>query len=178
MTNVMTPRMRLIPGTLPLAQAELEGNARLSTLLGADVPAGWPPESLRPALPLFVARYEQRGSSGPWYLGWYGVLHADGRAILCGSVGFKGAPTLTGMVEIGYSVLSPFQMRGIATEMVIGASQWALAQPAVSAVEADVCPENLASLRVLGKAGFAAYGAGVEPGTRRFRLGRVVEDHS
>jgi ribosomal-protein-alanine N-acetyltransferase len=171
-TNVMTPRMRLVPGTQPLAEAELEDGARLAKLLGAEVPESWPPESLRPALPMFLASCKRRGTFGPWCLGWYGVLHADGRAVLCGSVGFKGGPTSTGMVEIGYSVLPLFQKRGIATEMVVGASRWALAQPGVSAVEADILHGNLASLRVVAKAGFRAHGPGAEPDTLRFRLER------
>jgi ribosomal-protein-alanine N-acetyltransferase len=74
-------------------------------------------------------------------------------------------------VEIGYSVLPAFQLRGIATEMVIGASRWALAEPAVRAVEAEVRRDNRASMRVLEKAGFVLQGAGAELGTRRFRLG-------
>lgn len=172
MTNVMTTRMRLVLGTLPLAEAELADNARLSALLGVQVPASWPPDTLRPVLPLFLASCKQSGSFEPWYLGWYGVLHADGEPTLCGSVGFKGGPTSTGMVEIGYSVLPAFQRRGIATEMVIGASRWALAQPRVSAVEADIARDNRASLRVVAKAGFVAHGAGAEPDTLRFRLER------
>jgi len=170
-TSVRTPRLRLVRGTRPLAEAELEGNARLSGLLQAEVPTSWPPASLREALAVFLSNCKQRGPSGEWCLGWYGLLCADEKAILCGSVGFKGGPTAAGMVEIGYSVLPLFQMRGLATEMVIGASRWALAQPGVSAVEAEVFRENRASMRVLEKAGFAAHGAGAELGMRRFRLG-------
>jgi ribosomal-protein-alanine N-acetyltransferase len=171
MREVRTARMRLVLGTEPLAEAELEDKTRLSTLLEAEVPAPWPPESLRDALPVFLSNCKQRGSLGRWCLGWYGVLLADGKGILCGSVGFKGGPAATGVVEIGYSVLPAFQLRGIATEMVIGAAQWALAEPAVRAVEAEVRRDNRASMRVLEKAGFVAQGAGAELGTRRFRLG-------
>jgi [ribosomal protein S5]-alanine N-acetyltransferase len=168
--EVVTPRLRLVLGTRRLAEAALEGNSGLSALLGADVPAAWPPETLRPALPIFLARSKQTGHFEPWGLGWYGVLQADAGAVLCGSVGFKGVPTLAGMVEIGYSVLPSFQRLGVATEMVTFAAGWALAQPAVCCVEAEVSLENVASARVLAKAGFVPHGAGTT-GTRRFRLG-------
>jgi [ribosomal protein S5]-alanine N-acetyltransferase len=168
--QVDTPRLRLVVGTLPLAEAELAGNAPLAALLGAEVPASWPPESLRPALPLFLARSKQTGCFAPWCLGWYGVLRAEAGDILCGSVGFKGVPTLAGMVELGYSVLPSHQRRGVATEMVTFAARWAIAQPAVGAVEAEALKANVASARVLAKAGFVAQGAGAEPGTQRYRL--------
>lgn len=168
--EVPTPRLSLVVGALQLAEAELQGNAALAALLHAEVPASWPPESLRPALPLFLARCKQTGHAGPWCLGWYGVLRAEGGPVLCGSVGFKGVPTLSGMVEIGYSVLPSFQGRGVATEMVTFAAGWALEQPSVGCVEAEVLYENVASARVLAKAGFAPQGPGLVSGTRRFRL--------
>jgi len=169
-SNVVTPRMRLVLGTRALAEAELAGNARLAQLLEVEVPASWPPEAVREVLPVFFASCERSGVFGPWSLGWYGVLHDDGQPVLCGSIGFKHAPTPTGMVELGYSVLPAFRRRGVATEMVLGASRWALAQPVVLVVEAEVDHDNLASARVLEKAGFSACGAGIDPGTRRFRL--------
>jgi [ribosomal protein S5]-alanine N-acetyltransferase len=169
MAGVTTPRMRLTAGTRVLAKAELEDAPRLSALLEAEVPPSWPPESLEHARRLFFRRCEQTGIWGPWNLGWYGVLRANGRATLCASVGFKGPPSPAGMVEIGYSVLPDFQRQGIATEVVIAMSRWALDQPAVRAVEAEVLYGNVASLRVLANAGFSALGPGLERGTRRFR---------
>ena len=166
----MTPRLRLIHGTRLLAEAELENNARLAALLGVAVPAAWPPESLREALPIFLANCELSGVWGPWTLGWYVIAKTEVEPILCASIGFKGPPTPAGMVEVGYSVLPAFQKQGIATEALTMASRWALDQPGVRVVEAEAASENLASLRVLTKAGFAPCGAGDEPGTRRFRL--------
>lgn len=174
MYDVLTQRMRLVHGTRLLAEAELEGNEQLAELLQVQVPGSWPPESLRDARPLFLAMYRQASSHAEWHLGWYGVLLSDEDPVLCGSVGFKGPPTGAGVVEIGYSVLPLYQGRGIATEMVLGASRWAFEQPEVHAVEAEVLEGNLASLRVMAKARFAERGSGIEPGTRRFRLTRFA----
>jgi RimJ/RimL family protein N-acetyltransferase len=170
MYDVLTQRMRLVHGTRLLAEAELEGNQQLAELLQVQVPGAWPPESLREARHSFLAMYRQASSHAEWHLGWYGVLQSDEEPVLCGSVGFKGPPTEAGVVEIGYSVLPLYQGRGIATEMVLGASRWALQQPGVHAVEAEVLEGNLASLRVRAKARFSERGSGIEPGTRRFRL--------
>ena len=42
--RIITPRMHLVPATLELLQAELQGPASLSAFIGAYVPANWPPE--------------------------------------------------------------------------------------------------------------------------------------
>lgn len=96
--HVTTPRMRLVAGTRALAEAEISDAAHLAVLLGAEVPTSWPPESLKDVLPLFLKNCTQSGACGPWNLGWYGLLETDERSVLCGSVGFKGAPTSAGMV--------------------------------------------------------------------------------
>ena len=172
MNPLKTLRMRLVPGTRSRAEVELSDPARLASLLGAVVPASWPPESVRDALPQFLERCRESGDRGPWTLGWYGILDTREGGILCGSAGFKGPPTAAGMVEIGYSVLPDHQGRGIATEMVVALSQWALSQPGVTHVEAEVALDNMASMRVLEKAGFAPCGAGADPGAARYRRGR------
>ncbi|HEY4120633.1 MAG TPA: GNAT family N-acetyltransferase, partial [Byssovorax sp.] len=69
-----------------------------------------------------------------------------------------------GKVEIGYSVLPEFQRRGFATEMVAALTDWALAEPRVRAVFADVDPENTPSVRLLTKLGYVQVGEGDEPG--------------
>ena len=170
MPEVRTARMRLVSGTQELAEAELADSARLSRLLGATLTAEWPPETLRDALPVFLSRGRVSGNFGPWTLGWYGILEEAGKAVLCGSIGFKGAPNLDGMVEIGYAVLPGYQGRGIATEMVQALCHWAFRQSGVREVQAEVSPQNPASLRVLAKAGFAPLSQNPEIGMQRFYL--------
>jgi RimJ/RimL family protein N-acetyltransferase len=97
-------------------------------------------------------------------------LEQDGNAVLCGSVGFKGAPDVAGMVEIGYAVIRSYQGRGIATEMVQALSNWAFRQPGILEIQAEVLPQNLPSLRVLAKAGFVQINKGSENGMLRFRF--------
>jgi RimJ/RimL family protein N-acetyltransferase len=156
-----------------LVEAELADRSRFSALLGARVPPSWPPESLQDVLPTFLANCRARTDCGPWTLPWYAVLQTSEDAVLCGSIGFKGPPAPSS-VELGYSVLPEFQARGLATEMVMGVSRWALAEAGVATVEAEVFSDNGASARVLQKAGFEAWGPGFEPGAMRYRLDRGV----
>lgn len=169
MIETRTPRLRLVAGTLELAIAELEDRRRFETLLRADVPAEWPPETLRDALPYFLELYRDHPEWTGW-LGWYAVSTSGPSGVLCGSVGFKGPVGAAGMVEIGYSLLPDFRHAGLATEMVKGLIEWARRNPGVKTIEAETTPDNLRSIRVLERAGFEAAGDGLEPGSRRYRL--------
>jgi len=165
---IETDRLRLIPATLELARAEIADRKELARLLGASVPANWPPETLADALPLFLTWMEAAPDRAGWF-GWYALAASEDPAspVLVGSVGFKGPPQ-DGTAEIGYSVLSQFQGRGYATEMVCGLVRWALGQPGVARIVAETEWANPASVRVLIKAGFAPTGPTTEQGGARF----------
>ncbi|HSQ56102.1 MAG TPA: GNAT family N-acetyltransferase [Gemmata sp.] len=159
-----TPRLSLIPATLPLARAEVADREEFARFLDARVPDNWPPETLAEALPLFLKEFEAAPDAVGWF-GWYAI--ASNEATLAGSIGFRGPPQ-NGEVEVGYSVLPQFQRRGYATEMVAALVHWALGQPGVERVAAETDEGNIASCRVLGKTGFARVGVGNEPGSLRF----------
>jgi RimJ/RimL family protein N-acetyltransferase len=82
----------------------------------------------------------------------------DGRIV--GSCGFKSAPK-AGRVEIGYGVAPGSRGRGAATAAVKLLVTTALGSGA-DEVLAEVSPTNLASLRVVQKAGFRHVGARVD----------------
>jgi RimJ/RimL family protein N-acetyltransferase len=163
-----TARLRLVAGTLELAVAELEDRDRFATLIRADVPPEWPPESLRDALPFFRDLHQEHPDWAGW-LGWYAIAITEARPVLCGSVGFKGPPDDAGMVEIGYSLLPSYRHAGLASEMVAGLIGWAGRDPRVRSIEAETTPDNLRSIRVLERNGFEPVGEGIEPGAVRFR---------
>ena len=76
---------------------------------------------------------------------------ADGVAV--GGIGFFGAPGVDGVVEIGYGLVPAARGSGFATEALGAAVRLAFARGA-SAVVADTADDNVASKRVLEKAGF------------------------
>ena len=133
---IETTRLRLIPTTVALARAEISNRGEFARLLEATVPDNWPPESIADALPLFLGWLESAPDCG-WF-GWYALAASEGSAapVLVGSGGFMGPPK-NGTVDIGYSVLTQFQGRGFATEMVGGLLRWALRQPGVARVAAQ-----------------------------------------
>ena len=87
-----------------------------------------------------------------WYTAWKMALKtAPGTAI--GDLCFKGPPEKGG-VEIGYGMEPGYEGQGYMTEAVDAAALWAMSQKDVYTVFAETAPDNVASQRVLEKAGF------------------------
>src|ERR1700729_2772127 len=73
--------------------------------------------------------------------------------LVVGGIGFFGPP-LDAEVEIGYGIVPSRQGRGYATEALLAMIAMAWADARVRTVVAGTDPGNVASQRVLGKAGF------------------------
>jgi [ribosomal protein S5]-alanine N-acetyltransferase len=174
---IVTTRMRLVPATVALAQAELTDRSEFARLLSATVPDEWPPEILADALPIFLDWIKAAPDRVGWYV-WYAMIRSPDKEsdTLVASGGFKGPPQ-DSMVEIGYSVLPRFQSHGYATEMVQALIDWAFAQPGVSRIIAETTEDNTASMRLLRRLGFTCTEPAAEPGHIRLMLnGRADKD--
>jgi RimJ/RimL family protein N-acetyltransferase len=169
---LMTNRLRLVPATAPMIDAELQSRDRLAAALDAAVPPDWPPahheiETLR----FWRVQLSQPGAAG-WWL--FYVLLTDGVApTLVGTVAFKGPPA-DGMVEIGYSIVPTWQRRGLATAAARALIESAWAR-GVEMIVARTLPQLEPSIRVLHKLGFAPSESG-EPGVLAFVLRRARPD--
>jgi RimJ/RimL family protein N-acetyltransferase len=98
-----------------------------------------------------------------------------------GVAGYKGAPDVAGVVEIGYGVVPEQRRRGFASEAVRALVSRAFADPRVTAVTAQTLPGLDASIGVLRGTGFAYDGPGNdphEPTAIRFALTRDGYDGS
>lgn len=97
-----------------------------------------------------------------WYAIW-DIHLLNGERI--GDLSFKGLSS-EGIAEIGYGLLPEYWGKGFAAEAVKAMAEWAFHQPGVRALEAETEPGNLASQRVLAKAGFRPNGILGEEGPR------------
>ena len=88
--------------------------------------------------------------------------------LVVGGIGFFGPP-LGGEAEIGYGIVPSRQGRGYATEALLAMVAMAWADARVGTVVAGTDPGNVASQRVLEKAGFRQVSAA---GEFRYRLTR------
>jgi RimJ/RimL family protein N-acetyltransferase len=145
-----TRRLRLIPGTVALFDADLDQPARLTRLLGVSEVAEWPPADSDydcGAVELFRSQL----STDPGLEGWNSYYVCMGDALVgCG--GYFGPPT-DGTAEIGYAVCRPWRGRGIASEVVGALIERALSS-GVDRLIAHTRPDNAASRTVLLRNGF------------------------
>src|SRR5689334_5166981 len=102
--ELATARMRLIPSTAESVRLEIRDHAAFGRLLGAAVPADWPPAEAADALPWFLERLETADPRDAGWYGFYGVAVESPEPILVGGGGSLGPP-VGGSVEVGYSVL-------------------------------------------------------------------------
>ena len=147
---VRTPRLELVPCSLSLAIALGDEAKEGERLLDARLPDGWPD----PELAEFLLFYARLLREDPQLLG-YGVwllIKTESR-IVVGSAGFQGRPSAEGEIELGYGVHPDFRNHGYATEAARALLRWASEQPGVKRVIAHCDEDNIASQRVVEKAG-------------------------
>ena len=96
---------------------------------------------------------DQASRSGGEVLWGHHQVVETSSGLVVGGVGFHGPPK-GGEVEIGYGIVPTRQGRGYATEAVSTLVSLALTMPEVVAVVASTDADNVASQRVLEKAGF------------------------
>jgi RimJ/RimL family protein N-acetyltransferase len=177
-TLLVLDRLELVANTEAMARAQLEEPHALADLLGARVPASWPPELFdRGAMEYSLRRIRELAGQEAWW-NWYFVQRAEieGGRVLVGVGGYKGPPEADGTIEFGYSVLPEYQRRGYATEAARGLIAHAFAQPGVARVIAETLPELAGSIAVMEHCGMRFAGDGSEPGVIRYVLERA--DHA
>ncbi|RZK20989.1 MAG: N-acetyltransferase [Hymenobacter sp.] len=170
-----TPRLTILAASRALLTAELHKPQYFPVLLGAALPANWPPQGYdRAAMEYFFEKLTAGGRDAAGWYNWYALLKAEGDTprTLVGSGGFTGPPDAAGTAEIGYSIATDWRGRGLATELVSGLVQQAAATGLVRRLVAHTQPENSASQKVLLANGFASTGTDVN-GQLRFE--RTVE---
>ncbi len=85
------------------------------------------------------------------------AMEFEGEAI--GGIGFKlGVDIARLSVEMGYWLAEPYWGRGLTTRAVMAASDWAFDSYKVVRIYATTFSHNVASMRVLEKAGFQREG--------------------
>lgn len=168
---IETPRLLLVPVTLPIVEAVLENRPEeVAALCQARLPNAfseptsrraettvWPGRALiERAFCASLDAIRHAPEARLW--GDRIALTRDGERRIVGSVIFHGRPDENGLVEVGYGVEESAQKQGFATEAVGACVEWVLTQPRVKKVRATTPPWHQASIRVLEKCGFVRIG--------------------
>ncbi len=142
----MTPRRAIHTPRLALRPIDGSAAARIVSgdLTGLTPGPGWPHADTADGLLPVVASGDPAADAG-----WL-VEHA-GQVI--GDCGWHGGPDEHGSVEVGFGLAAPSRGRGLGRELVGALVEWAVAQPGVRRVTAEVLLDNTASRRSLEAAG-------------------------
>jgi RimJ/RimL family protein N-acetyltransferase len=146
---------------LVLAPLRGEDADRLAGLLAEPLLREWLAQDVDGLRDRFEHWESGRSPGGEAWLNWTVSLRTDDRAL-----GWVQATVSNGCAVIAYAILPGERGRGVATEAVRALTRWLYGQPGITAVEANIAPENSASQRVAANAGFAP--------TDRVRAGEVV----
>lgn len=170
---IVTKRLELIPASIALLRAAIDGPETLGACLRAAIPASWPPEHLDEAsLRYTIDRLTENPDQHEWW-GYFVLLRSsDSDRTLIGCVGYKGPPDGNGTVEVGYGITSEHRRKGYATEATMALIHRAFADSRVQRVAVETMPELIPSIGVVDKCGFHFVGGGSEPGVIRYELHR------
>ena len=162
-------RLVLRPVAPALAEALIADPRRAGRLAGAMLHRDFPDAALAAELPAYGRRLDAEPAlAAGWGLRL--ALYKPERMVV-GAIGFAGPPDGAGAVAVGYSIVRAHQRRGLAVEGVGALLDWAFTDNRVGRVLADCAPDNLASVRVLGRLGFRRLGQATA-GPQRWELVR------
>ena len=130
----------LVTGTNEDSHSWAAGYPLASSLLGAELTLA------------AAAQKRPLGAFGSYQL----IRRADGQVI--GDVGFLGPPDATGAVNVGCAIADDARGQGYATEALAALLDWARKQTGLTCVLADTTRSNLASQRLLERAGMHRVG--------------------
>ena len=129
---IHTPRLRLMTMELAHLAAIVRDPFSLGDLLRVAIPEGWPAYPAAYPHALDLQKKPLRS-----YSGWWLYLFVDPvDQVLVGCGGFKDAPDVNGVVEIGCEIAPAFRCRGFATEAMRGLINYACTRPEVCAIDA------------------------------------------
>jgi [ribosomal protein S5]-alanine N-acetyltransferase len=150
MFPIETKRLQIIHFSMNCLEAAMEGKEALKKVSGYNVAAEWPNRDYAEILPWLLEQWKKH----PEQQKWSGLIVHKGDSMIIGEIGGKGAPDENGVIEIGYGIVPKYEGKGYATEAVRAFVHWLKQCPEVHKVAAECAKENIASKRVLEKAGF------------------------
>ncbi|WP_460556072.1 GNAT family N-acetyltransferase [Hymenobacter daeguensis] len=153
-----TARLTILSASRALLTAELHKPHYFPVLLGAALPATWPPSTYERAIQEnALAQLSAGGRDAAGWYGWYALRKADDAAprTLVGMGGFLGPPDATGTAEIDFAIAPDWRGQGLGTELVGGLVQQAEATGLVHQLVAHVPLDEPAAQQVLLRNGFA-----------------------
>jgi len=155
MIELSTERLRLIPLNAKYLELLINEEKTLEVELSVSRKDALLDEELRQALKFRLSKVLEDEENYIWYTNW--LIMSKEKNCIVGGIMLKGLPNEHGEVVIGYYTFPQYQGKGYMTETVRMMKDWLLRQSNVKYVIADTDKNNIASHKVLQKAGAALY---------------------
>ncbi|MFJ5562308.1 GNAT family N-acetyltransferase [Lysinibacillus xylanilyticus] len=155
MIELSTKRLRLIPLNAKFLDILINDEQSLAIELSVSSKKAFLDEELRQALKFRLSKVLENEQNYIWYTNWLIVSKEEN--CIVGGIMLKGLPNEQGEVVIGYYTFPQYQGKGYMTETVRMMKDWLLRQSKVKYVIADTDKKNIASHKVLRKAGATLY---------------------
>lgn len=147
--NIDTDRLTLIPITLQISEALINGDNSEILKIGMKTNKDWPTNDTMDILPIIAETLKNSEPSG--FETWM-IERKDSKEII-GDIGFHGMPDENGEVEIGYGLVELERRKGFGFEAARAIMDFAIKHGDVKVIKADCLIENIASARILEKLG-------------------------
>jgi len=155
MIELSTKRLTLIPLNAKYLELLINDEKTLEIELSVSSNEVFLDEELRHALKFRLLKVLEDEENYIWYTNW--VIVSKEKNCIVGGIMLKGLPNEQGEVVIGYYTFPQYQGIGYMTETVGMMKHWLLRQSNVKYVIADTDKNNIASHKVLQKAGATLY---------------------
>ncbi|MBK6545110.1 MAG: GNAT family N-acetyltransferase [Saprospiraceae bacterium] len=156
--EIKTKRLTLIPCNKEILEAMLIGNEAVAKLLNIEAPELWTEFGDGP-IQWALTKTEDESENN--WIAYLPILNA--KNMLIGTCGFKGKPTVDGVIEIGYEVIASKRNRGFAKEIANALVNYGFQDSRVKIVRAHTLPVENASVKVLQYCGLRFIGYDLDP---------------
>jgi len=150
LTNIHTDRLMLVPVTLEITRALLDGNSSEIEKLGIRTDKRWPRRETRDVLPMINRSLEKDGI--PSGFEFWMIVKKDNMHVI-GDIGFHGKPNEKGEVEVGFGLVEHERAKGFGSEALTAIMDWLSSQESVRLIKATCSISNKPSARILEKVG-------------------------
>lgn len=155
MIAINTKRLTIIPLNVEYLKLLINNPRELELKLSLSQPFSDLGSELKKAMEVRHSKALVDELNYIWYTNW--IIVSNDKSKNIGGIMLKGLPNKDGEVVIGYYTITEYQGNGYMTEAVSNLKNWLLSQPDVRFVIADTEKDNIASHRVLEKAGAIMY---------------------
>jgi [ribosomal protein S5]-alanine N-acetyltransferase len=155
MVVLNTERLKIVPLDAENLKLLIDNRKELEYKLSLSETTNFVDPELNLALEIRLSKLLLDEQNYTWHTNW--LIVSQETNCYVGGIMLKGIPNKNGEVVIGYYTIPYYQGNGYMTETICYIKSWLLNQPNVKYVIADTEKDNIASHRVLEKAGAEMY---------------------